>query len=142
MSETVPSGGSVAAPIEIPRGILGAFYDDTGFFSMGRLVTFVGVLIACELVELGVAMVILYLVRLFSTDPASTMPAAWGVVLSTSLALIGVGAGFFTGGALLKFGSKAQEGRMYMTPYSATQYPGMANGQAAGGLIVPNGGNI
>jgi hypothetical protein len=82
-------------------------------------------------------MVVLYLVRLFSLDSASTLPASWGMVLSTALALIGVGAGFFTGGALLKFGSKAQEGRMY-TPYSTTQYSGMANSQT----VVPNGGNI
>jgi hypothetical protein len=137
MSDAVSPGAPVASLVKIPRGFPGAFYDDTGAFSMARLVTFVGVLIACELVELGVAMVILYLVRLFSLDSASTMPAAWGMVLSTSLALIGVGAGFFTGGALLKFGSKAQEGRMY-TPYSTTQYSGMANSQT----VVPNGGNI
>lgn len=73
------------------------FLDDTGAFSMGRFIAFLGAALGVELVQAGLAMAIF-------------APSGQGV------AIIGIGAGFFSGGALLKFGSKGQEARVQPSP--------------------------
>lgn len=78
-----------------------AFHDDDGAFSMGRLIAFIGVCLAVELIQSG-----LFLVFYSMFKPTDIAAAAVG----TGMGIIGVGAGFFTGGALLKFGTKGQEG--------------------------------
>lgn len=70
-----------------------AFLDDDGAFSMGRLIALLGALQGAELVQVGITLAIIR------------------PTLGTGVALAGIGAGFFTGGALLKFGQKAQEAR-------------------------------
>ena len=79
-----------------------AFLDDDAAFSMGRLIAFIGVCLAVELIQAG-----LFLVFIAMFDPETITAAAVG----TGMGIIGVGAGFFTGGALLKFGTKGQEGQ-------------------------------
>jgi hypothetical protein len=78
-----------------------AFLDDDHAFSMGRLIAFIGVCLAVELIQAG-----LFLVFYSMFKPDNIASAAVG----TGMGIIGVGAGFFTGGALLKFGTKGQEG--------------------------------
>jgi hypothetical protein len=78
-----------------------AYQDEDGAFSMGRLISFIGVCLAVELIQAG-----LFLVFYAAFKPDSIISAAVG----TGMGIIGVGAGFFTGGALLKFGTKGQEG--------------------------------
>lgn len=78
-----------------------AFLDDDHAFSMGRLIAFIGVCLAVELIQTG-----LFLVFYSMFKPDGIAAAAVG----TGMGIIGVGAGFFTGGALLKFGTKGQEG--------------------------------
>jgi len=78
-----------------------AYLDDDGAFSMGRLIAFIGVCLAIEFIQAG-----LFLVFVAMFSPTAVAAAAVG----TGMGIVGVGAGFFTGGALLKFGTKSQEG--------------------------------
>jgi len=84
-----------------------AFLDDDGAFSMGRLIAFIGVCLAVELIQAG-----LFLVFFALFKPETILAEAVG----TGMGIVGVGAGFFTGGALLKFGTKGQEGATAMPP--------------------------
>jgi hypothetical protein len=88
-----------------------AFQDDDGAFSMGRLIAFIGVCLAVELIQAGMFLVFY---ALFKPD---TVAAA---AVGTGMGIIGVGAGFFTGGALLKFGTKGQEGATSAATFQAT----------------------
>jgi hypothetical protein len=72
--------------------------DDDGTLSMGRLIALIGTLIGVELVQFGLGLAVYEIAA-----PRAT---------ATGLALVGIGAGFFTGGAALKFGSKNIEARM------------------------------
>lgn len=84
-----------------------AFLDDDGAYSMGRLIAFIGVCLAVELIQAG-----LFLVFFTFFKPGVIAEAAVG----TGMGVVGVGAGFFTGGALLKFGTKSQESAAPATP--------------------------
>ena len=84
-----------------------AFLDDDGAFSMGRLIAFVGVCLAVELIQAGLFLVFAALFGLHGLLEAA---------VGTGMGIVGVGAGFFTGGALLKFGTTGQEGARPATP--------------------------
>lgn len=71
--------------------------DETNFLSTGRLISVIGALIGAELVQVGVALIF---IAIFKPD---------ALAANIGISLIGIGGGFFTGGALFKFGSKAQE---------------------------------
>jgi len=66
--------------------------DDGGLLSTARAISLTGALQGAELCNVGLAVAII--------NPE---------MQSFALAIIGIGAGFYSSGALLKFGSKAQE---------------------------------
>ena len=72
--------------------------DDDGLLSTGRLIALIGAVQGSELCHIGLALAFIY--------PNSNI----------GITIIGIGAGFYTGGALLKFGQKVQETRVITMP--------------------------
>jgi hypothetical protein len=97
--------------------------DDDGLLSTGRLISLVGAFLGLECVQVGIGLSIFV--------PAS----------SAGLGLCGIGAGFFTGGALLKFGSKSQEARFQpqfsgQAPLDLRSTSGGVPGQSSGAAHI------
>ena len=87
--------------------------DDDGYLSTGRAIALLGAALGAELVQAGIILAILEAAKITLT--------------SLGLPCVGIGAGFFTGGALLKFGQKSQEARFVQPQISGALSSGDAH---------------